>query len=240
MAGIPREVLRWLLSLNINLHHRKLKWHVSNGVLAAEIIHNYQPKVVDLGKFIDGQSIEVRLRNWKLIQQVFHKLNIFIPPEVIEGVVHNKSNAGLIFLTLLYELLTQKKLVDDVTFDPTDLEYQFSLPVYARSCLAKFIKDNVASSELKTEPDLFCNQKKVQSLALAYKNMKLTERMAEPRRYRVFRPLASHCRRSESSELRNIVHNEKADIMSANVLHEETSMNDTVLTIQPKQQAVFE
>ncbi|CAH8564162.1 unnamed protein product [Heterobilharzia americana] len=158
MAGIPREVLRWLLSLNINLHHRKLKWHVSNGVLAAEIIHNYQPKVVDLGKFIDGQSIE----------------------------------------------------------------------------------DNVASSELKTEPDLFCNQKKVQSLALAYKNMKLTERMAEPRRYRVFRPLASHCRRSESSELRNIVHNEKADIMSANVLHEETSMSDTVLTIQPKQQAVFE
>ncbi|CAH8854556.1 unnamed protein product [Trichobilharzia szidati] len=235
MAEISREILRWLLSLNINVHHEKLKWCVSNGLLVAEIIHNYYPKSVNLQKFNDGQGITVRLENWKLINEIFRRLNIYVPQDIIEGVIFNKSNAAVILLTLLYELLTRKKTVQSVTFDPTDLEYQCSLPIHARSCLAKFIKDNVSSSELETKPDIFTNKKKYQSLVLAYRTMKITERMNEPCRYRVFRPLGLQCRRSERSELREINNNKEADT----VLND-TQTEDTVITIQPKQQAVFQ
>nr|CAH8856011.1 unnamed protein product [Trichobilharzia regenti] len=211
MAEISREILRWLLSLNINVHHEKLKWCVSNGLLVAEIIHNYYPKSVNLQKFNDGQGITVKLENWKLLNEIFRCLNIYVPQDIIEGVIFNKSNAAVILLTLLYELLTRKKTAQSVTFDPTDLEYQCSLPIHARSCLAKFIKDNVSSSELVTKPDIFTNKKKYQSLVIAYRTMKVTERINEPCRYRVFRPLGLKCRRSERSELREINNNEGAN-----------------------------
>ncbi|CAI2730802.1 unnamed protein product [Schistosoma spindalis] len=201
MAEIPREVLRWLLTLDINLEHRNLKWCVSNGILVAEILHNYQPKTVNLGKFIDGQSIKVKLHNWNMIQEVLQRSCIYLPPDIIESAAHNKRNAGIILLTTLHEIFSKKKVREGLAnFDPTDLEYQFSLPFYARSCLAKFIKDNLTTSEMETTPDLFTNQKKVQLLALAYKNMKITERIEEPWRFRVSRSLASQCRRSEPSK----------------------------------------
>ncbi|TNN15504.1 Spermatogenesis-associated protein isoform 3 [Schistosoma japonicum] len=214
MAEIPREVLRWLLSLNINnLEHKRLKWCVSNGVLVAEILHNYQPGIVNLGKFVDGQSVKVKLQNWDMIQEICQRLCIYLPHDIVECVVHNKSNAGTILLITLYEIFASKKMKDNIVlFNPTDLEYQFSLPVYARSCLSKFIKSNLTCSEIETKPDIYTNRKKIQLLALAYKNMKITERMKEPRRFRVFRSLASQCQRYDSMKLNDKLCTEKSRI----------------------------
>ncbi|CAH8601296.1 unnamed protein product [Schistosoma haematobium] len=239
MAEIPREVLRWLLTLDINLEHRNLKWCVSNGILVAEILHNYQPKTVNLGKFIDGQSIKVKLHNWNMIQEILQRLCVYLPPDIIECAAHNKRNAGIILLTTLHEIFSKKKVKEGLAnFDPTDLEYQFSLPIYARSCLAKFIKDNLTSSEMETTPDLFTNQKKVQLLALAYKNMKITERMEEPWRFKVSRSLASQCQRSDSSKSNKKSHAEGAGTMMCSEPIDETLLNDDVITIQPKQQTL--
>ncbi|CAH8587045.1 unnamed protein product [Schistosoma rodhaini] len=236
MAEISREVLRWLLTLDINLEHRNLKWCVSNGILVAEILHNYQPKTVNLGKFIDGQSIKVKLHNWDMIQEILQRLCIYLPPDIIECAAHNKRNAGIILLTTLHEIFSKKKVKESLAkFDPTNLEYQFSLPIYARSCLAKFIKDNLTSSEMETTPDIFTNQKKVQVLALAYKNMKITERMEEPWRFRSSRSLASQCRRSDSSKSNKKPRTERAGTMICSEPIDEKLFDDNVITIKPKQ-----
>ncbi|KAK4470861.1 hypothetical protein MN116_006376 [Schistosoma mekongi] len=241
MAEIPRYVLRWLLSLNINnLEHKRLKWCVSNGILVAEILHNYQPRIVNLQKFVDGQSVKVKLQNWDMIQEICQRLCIFLPQDIIECVVYNKSNAGTILLITLYEIFVSKKIKENIVmFNPTDLEYQFSLPVYARSCLSKFIKNNLTCSEIETKPDIYTNRKKIQLLTLAYKNMKITERMKEPRRFRVFRSLASQCQRYDSFRLNNKPCTEKSSITRRSEPNEEV-LSDTVITIKPKQQAVYE
>ncbi|CAH8524640.1 unnamed protein product [Schistosoma turkestanicum] len=214
---------------------------VSNGIIVAEILHNYQPRMVNLAKFIDGQSIKVKLKNWDMIQKILQSLGIYLPPDIIECAAHNKSNAGIILLTILYEIFSKKKMKEiSKPLDPTDLEYQFSLPVYARSCLAKFIKDNLTSSEMETTPDIFTNRKKVQLLALAYKSMKITERIEEPRRFRVFRSLASQCHRSDLSKPSKKMRTNKASAMMCSESIDETPFNDNVMTIQPKQQTVYE
>ncbi|KAH8872358.1 Spermatogenesis-associated protein 4 [Schistosoma japonicum] len=213
---------------------------VSNGVLVAEILHSYQPGIVNLGKFVDGQSVKVKLQNWDMIQEICQRLSIYLPHDIVECVVHNKSNAGTILLITLYEIFASKKMKDNIVlFNPTDLEYQFSLPVYARSCLSKFIKSNLTCSEIEAKPDIYTNRKKIQLLALAYKNMKITERMKEPRRFRVFRSLASQCQRYDSMKLNDKLCTEKSRIPICSEPNEE-AFSDTVITIQPKQQAVYE
>lgn len=61
------------------IYHKLTNRCVSNGILVAEILHNYQPKTVDLGKFIDGQSIKVKLHNWNMIQEVFNSIVFYSP-----------------------------------------------------------------------------------------------------------------------------------------------------------------
>ncbi|CAH8559315.1 unnamed protein product [Schistosoma mattheei] len=91
---------------------------------------------------------------------------------------------------------------------------------------------------METTPDLFTNQKKVQLLALAYKNMKITERMEEPWRFKVSRSLASQCQRSDSSKPNKKPRAEGAGTMMCSEPIDETLLNDDVITIQPKQQTL--
>lgn len=52
-----------------------------------------------------------KLANWELLSKFFVKHNITtIPPSLINDVIHSKSNAGIVLIETIFELLTNKKL----------------------------------------------------------------------------------------------------------------------------------
>ncbi|KAF8569932.1 hypothetical protein P879_07976 [Paragonimus westermani] len=172
MAGLTREVARWLLSLNLPHFNKKLQCYVANGVLVAEILHCYYPNKVQLEHYVDGNSVHTRVSNWDLIKKVFindklifklcASLNLSLNSNLIDAAIHGKFGSINALLTELYETFTRKKVSKEgAAQDFTDYSYQIRLPFYARPTAARTIKNNIKNSELIEKPDMLNREKVV-------------------------------------------------------------------------------
>ena len=88
MAGLPREVIKWLQSLDLSHPIRYVRRFYNilgfsprviilltcrdfaNGCLVAEILSWYYPQDVQLHSISNGTSVQTRLANWQLIDKV--------------------------------------------------------------------------------------------------------------------------------------------------------------------------
>jgi len=73
----PRELLKWLQSLNITSSIKNVKFDFGNGYVVAEILNRYYPQDVRLNSFDTGQSKNCRKENWQLLKRMFN-VNISI------------------------------------------------------------------------------------------------------------------------------------------------------------------
>ena len=71
MNALPREVLKWLQSLDLSISVKNPKWDFSNGYLVAEILSWYHPKEIKIHCFNNGTSIQSKLLNWNLLETFF-------------------------------------------------------------------------------------------------------------------------------------------------------------------------
>ena len=188
-SGLPREVFKWLHSLNLTFPIHNIRRDFSNGYLTAEILSRYFPAEVEMHMFYTGISTSTKLTNWSLIQRFLMKkkreqqeseqeqkrtdfpinFDVSIPVEIINGTIHMKIGSAELLVAILYSLLTNKILHG---FDPSylsdaasnhfnDAEYQMSLPMHAKTIATKAVKNNFTASENVTDLDLYLEKKKV-------------------------------------------------------------------------------
>ncbi|KAF7255616.1 hypothetical protein EG68_07731 [Paragonimus skrjabini miyazakii] len=200
MAGLTREVARWLLSLNLPHFNKKLQCYVANGILVAEILHCYYPNKVQLEYYVDGNSVHTRL---------CASLNLSLNSNLVDAAIHGKFGSINALLTELYETLTRKKRVskEGSAQDFTDYSYQIRLPFYARPTAARTIKNNIKSSELIEKPDMLNREKVVrkelyimkkcqsQILIIRHRKLREKERVDCPERFDLKHSLHNICER---------------------------------------------
>lgn len=82
----------------------------------------------------------------------------------IDGTIHGKPGAAELFVVFIYSLLTKRQVKGwdwQVDNDFTDRNYQFGLPMHARSTASRAIKNNMKITEFITEPNIITNMEKV-------------------------------------------------------------------------------
>ncbi|XP_042558095.1 sperm flagellar protein 1-like [Dipodomys spectabilis] len=97
-AALPPSSLHslcaWLDGLPLSRPKRHLARDFSDGVLVAEIVKHFYPRLVDLHSYVPACSTDQKLSNWSLLnRKVFHKLHLSLSEADIHKVVANTPGA---------------------------------------------------------------------------------------------------------------------------------------------------
>ncbi|PAA51441.1 hypothetical protein BOX15_Mlig003943g1, partial [Macrostomum lignano] len=104
MAEIDDEVLQdlyaWIDQIPLSRPKKNIARDFSDGVLMAEVVKHYFPRLVDLHNFNPCNNTEQKKKNWMLLNwKTFKKLNFELSNDVIDSIINAK--AGTIERVLL-------------------------------------------------------------------------------------------------------------------------------------------
>ncbi|XP_056117825.1 spermatogenesis-associated protein 4 isoform X1 [Rhinichthys klamathensis goyatoka] len=186
-AGIPREVLKWLQSLDLTFFPKNVRRDFSNGYLVAEICSWYFPEDFHMHSYDNGTSLATKQSNWSQIEKFLVKQNISLMKEIIDGTIHCKPGAAELLVQEIYSILTNRRIqtIQKVEQGFTDKAYQDQLPMVARSTASVAIKSNLRLSEVIAEPNIIINQCKVLAIIHRHIEQRKEERTQDPKRFDV-------------------------------------------------------
>ena len=156
---LPREVVKWLQSLDLSYKIKSISKDVANGFSIAEILSRYPvPQMVSLPYRVDpyyrvsmqefgtGSSLRERQSNWAHLKDILtRKYNMPLPNDLPDKIVNKSPNAAFEFLILLYKFLTKRKVTLLNKHDETDKfrNYQEleNLPGYMQPTANRLVKD---------------------------------------------------------------------------------------------------
>ncbi|XP_072519804.1 spermatogenesis-associated protein 4 isoform X1 [Salminus brasiliensis] len=181
-TGLPREVLKWLQSLDLSVSPKNMRRDFSNGYLVAEIFSKFYPEDFPIHSFGNGTSLATKQGNWTQIEKGLMKQQLNLVKEALDGTVHCKPGAAEALVQEIYTLLTNKRLntVQEGALDFTDRSYQEQLPIVARATASKAIKNNLRLSEELAEPNITANQQKIQAIIHRHVERRRDERNRDP------------------------------------------------------------
>ena len=157
---LPRELAKWLQSLDLSYKVKNISRDLANGFSVAEILSRYPvPYVtnlpydvtnyyrVNMQEFSNGISFSERTTNWKHITDILtRKYHMSYPPDLPDKVKCQAPNAALEFLCLLYKFLTRKNLNVLNKIDETEKYKNYNefgvLPNYMKPTTNLLIRDN--------------------------------------------------------------------------------------------------
>ncbi|CAK6436034.1 unnamed protein product [Pipistrellus nathusii] len=89
-----RGLYAWLDRLPLSRPKRHLARDFSDGVMLAEIVKHYHPRLVDLHNYVPTCNTDQKLSNWSTLnRKVFHKLRFCVSEGDIRKVVANTPGA---------------------------------------------------------------------------------------------------------------------------------------------------
>ncbi|XP_071950404.1 spermatogenesis-associated protein 4-like [Antedon mediterranea] len=188
MATLPRDVHKWLQSLDLSFPVRNPRRDLSNGFLVAEIFSWYYPSDINMHSYNNGNSLPTKLGNWSLLQNLFKRRSLDVPEELVDSTIHCRPDGAELFVQYLYTKLTNRKikrLALEHEIDFTDHSYQMKLPMHARSTASTSVKTNLKITEFSTEPNIITCQQKAQEIINRRIEHRQKERYEEPDRFKV-------------------------------------------------------
>ncbi|KAM3612954.1 uncharacterized protein V6R79_017889 [Siganus canaliculatus] len=146
-AGLPREVAKWLQSLELSLCSGNVRRDFSNGYLMAEIFSHYYPKAFAMHSYDKGASLSAKQRNWSLIQKSLQKQNLHLKKDAVDGTIHCTPGVAELLVQEVFTMLTNRSIrcIQGPKSNITDQNNQEPLPTLTSSSMA----DNVQRTEVQ-------------------------------------------------------------------------------------------
>ncbi|XP_048382165.1 spermatogenesis-associated protein 4 [Stegostoma tigrinum] len=186
-AGLAREVIKWLQSLDLKFPFKHVRKAFSNGYLVAEIFSWYYPQDIDIKVFNNGVSFPSKLKNWSQLEHFFFKKKLNIPKELIYATMHSKPGGAEYLIQHIYTLLTnrQAKLILDDEMNFMDYSYQLKLPLVARTTATSAIRTNLTLTEVLENPDIFTSSQRALAIINMHVQHRQLARLEHPKRYKM-------------------------------------------------------
>ena len=176
----PREVKKWIQSLDLSYKIKIISKDLANGFCIAEILSRYpvpylsnqgQPFSVtpvyrvNMQEFNNGNSFKERETNWKhLVDILNRKYQMTFPRDLPSRIINFAPNAAFEFLLMLYTFLTKKTVkilnkVDETEKFKNPVEIQ-NMPNYMKPTANLLIRDK----EIQRIPDDLIRGIKIEDL----------------------------------------------------------------------------
>lgn len=108
--ALPREILRWIQSLDLSYSVRNAKRDFANGFLIAEIFSRYFPQDISMHSFDNGTKMASRNDNWEQLFRFFKKREIPINRLDFEPCMRTETGAAAALLVKCYTFLTKRQV----------------------------------------------------------------------------------------------------------------------------------
>ncbi|XP_010727800.1 spermatogenesis-associated protein 4 isoform X2 [Larimichthys crocea] len=186
-TGLPREVVKWLQSLDLSVYPKNVRRDLSSGYLVAEMFSHYYPQDFPMHSYDKGASLSTKQRNWSQIQRSLQKHHLHLMKEVIDGTIHCKPGAAELMVQEVYTVLTKRSIrnIQSPESDFTDDNYQELLPTVARSTASTAIKNNLRITEIMAVPDVSTNRRKAEVILHRHLRHKAAGRVLSPGQFKV-------------------------------------------------------
>ncbi|CAJ1067551.1 sperm flagellar protein 1 [Xyrichtys novacula] len=117
-----QDLYAWIDKIPLSRPKRHITRDFSDGVMAAEVVKHFFPKLVDLHNYIPASSTQQKSSNWSLLnRKVFSKLNFVVPEETVRRIILNTTGVIEPVLRVLKEKIEKK--LEHTAENMLDLEY---------------------------------------------------------------------------------------------------------------------
>ena len=118
------SLYEWIDSIPLSREKKNISRDFCDGVLMAEIMKHYYPKMVDIYNYREASSTQQKLVNWNtLCLKVFRKIGFSITKNELENVVNSKPKAIENVLWKLYNKLAENGKVKKKEVKNEDNEF---------------------------------------------------------------------------------------------------------------------
>lgn len=136
-APLPREIIKWLQSLDLSFVLKNPKRDLTNGYLIAEIVSRYYPKDINMMCFENGTRLAAKIDNWEQLYKHFQKKGLSISKQDFDPVIHCAPGAAHALILKMYQVLTKKTPKVIAASQPI-----IDLPPYMRETASLRLKDH--------------------------------------------------------------------------------------------------
>jgi len=120
IESLPREVIKWIQSLDLTYSVKNIKNDFNNGFLVAQILSRYYPvtnnqaanfKAMQMHTISNELSMKARRDNWTQINKFLIKINeVNTRIDDMETFIKNENGEILLFIISLYQELTKRHI----------------------------------------------------------------------------------------------------------------------------------
>ena len=120
IESLPREVIKWIQSLDLTYSVKNIKKDFNNGFLGAQILSRYYPvtnnqaanfKAMQMHTISNELSMKARRDNWTQINKFLIKINeVNTRIDDMETFIKNENGEILLFIISLYQELTKRHI----------------------------------------------------------------------------------------------------------------------------------
>lgn len=117
-TSLPREILKWIQSLDLSYSVKNVKRDFSNGFLIAEIFSRYYGHDISMHTFDNGCNPLTKNDNWEQLFRFFKKKNLPISKAEFQPVIEASPGASIALLMRIYQMLTKRpvKVFEQIKF----------------------------------------------------------------------------------------------------------------------------
>lgn len=178
MSGLPREVFKWMQSLDLSYSVRHVKRDFCNGFLVAEIFNRYYKADIAMHSFDNGASMKRRKDNWEMLQRFFLKRSIPVSQAEIDAVIHCQPHAASELVVRVYNMLTGH----EARYEPP-AEVEEYRPAFARPTASLRIKQTLKEPSAAETDDRRAERQTAERAVEAHEQTLRVERTEERDRY---------------------------------------------------------
>eukprot|EP01059_Diplonema_ambulator_P037084 TRINITY_DN9621_c0_g1_i2.p1 TRINITY_DN9621_c0_g1~~TRINITY_DN9621_c0_g1_i2.p1 ORF type:complete len:737 (+),score=190.07 TRINITY_DN9621_c0_g1_i2:531-2741(+) len=186
MSGLPREVLKWVQSLDLSYSMKNPRRDFSNGFLLAEILSRYW-KGVPMHSIDNGTAVIKKRDNWETLKKILASKGFPVVKEDIDGIILSREGCAVRFVGQLYEFLTQRKLQ---VLPPIDAP-ENRVPAFQKSTATVILRENTTPQgidQIIGDVDMKKKEERAQMMLKTHAEELQKEKVEDPARFKARPP----------------------------------------------------